>query len=164
MKATARRTTWLLGVVVVVILGLGAAAVLQLKDLRNLQGAEDQRAAVMQAASRQVILLTTVDANTSAKDVNRLLAGATTSFRAQFEKDASSFFATLKAAHVVSQGSVDAIGITKFGDQRAEVIVAATGTVTNATTTSPEKRAYRLQVQLQRVSGKWLVSEMRFVV
>lgn len=146
------------------VLGLGVTSYLQFREIKDLRDTEDQRAAAMQAASRQVVLLTTVDDKTSSTDVDRLLQGATESFRAEFEKDSTAFFATLKEAKVVSKGSVEAVGLTQFDGNKAEVIVAATGTVTNKSTATPEKRVYRLQVKLEQVKGNWLVAGMRFVV
>ena len=41
--------------------------------------------------------------------------------------------------------------------------VAARGTVRNKTSKKAQPRSYRLQVDLERVSGRWLVSGLEFV-
>lgn len=150
--------------VALLVIALVALSIVQVVRVRSLHDDQDQRAAAMRAASHQVVLLTTVSAATSASDLNAMLAGATQGFRDQFSKDANAFFETMKAERVVSKGSVDSIGLTSFSKKHAEALVAAAGTVQNSSTTTPEVRVYRLQVLLDRVGGKWLVSGMRFVV
>ncbi|HWU31749.1 MAG TPA: hypothetical protein VN108_02680 [Marmoricola sp.] len=150
-------------VVVGVLVGLAAWGLVQALQLRDHGQRQDDRAAAVAAASRQVVLLTTVTASTSAKDINKMLAGAAPSFRKEFEKGATAFFNTLKAAKVTSQGAVDATGVVSASGTAAEVLVAATGRVSNVTTKSPESRTYRLDVNLVKANGQWLVSGMRFV-
>ena len=56
-----------------------------------------------------------------------------------------------------------AAGVVKLADEQATVIVAAAGTVKNKSTKKAEPRNYRLQVDLQEVDERWLVSGLEFV-
>ena len=51
----------------------------------------------------------------------------------------------------------------KNADDQATVILAADGTVANAKSTTPQKREYKVKVELRQVDGRWLVSGLEFV-
>jgi len=65
---------------------------------------------------------------------------------------------SLMSGHVVWSG------VSAIGDDRATVIVATTGTVSNTRTHgSEEPRAFRFRVALVRVGDRWLTSDIQFV-
>lgn len=123
----------------------------------------DDRQGALVAARSEVLALTTISSKTSADDIKKLLAGAAPSFRSEFEKQAAQFTAALKQAGVVSKGSVASAGVQSSRNGKAVILVAATGTVTNANSKKAEPRNYRLRVSLEKTGNRWLVSGMDFV-
>lgn len=110
-----------------------------------------------------MIALTSISADNAEQDITRLLAGATAGFRDQFEKQAVAFKKALSAGNVTSTGKVVSAGLVSLKDDHAVVLIAATGTVQNAQTTTPEARSYRLRAELDKTNGTWLVAGLEFV-
>ena len=54
-------------------------------------------------------------------------------------------------------------GLVSLDDDSARVLVVADSTVTNAAGSDPQRRHYRLQLDLARHGQRWLVSDLQFV-
>jgi Mce-associated membrane protein len=54
-------------------------------------------------------------------------------------------------------------GLGRHDPDSARVLVVADSTVTTAAGPSPQKRHYRLQLDLVRDGDRWLVSDLQFV-
>ena len=63
----------------------------------------------------------------------------------------------------MSRGEVLDAGIVSDDADSARVLVVADSTVTNAAQPQPQKRHYRMQLDLVRSGGRWLVSDLQFV-
>lgn len=150
-------------VLLAVLVGLVAFGLTCAKDVR--EGARSRSAgeSAVKAARTEVLALTTIGFDTSDAGIKRILDGATQGFRDQFEDQAKAFRAALTDSKVTSTGDVASAGLTKLAGDKAEVLVAATGTIKNKDTKSSQPRNYRLRVDLERVDGDWLVSNMEFV-
>lgn len=122
-----------------------------------------ERAAALKAAEAEVLALTQISASTSDASIQKLIAGATDDFQAQLQDQAEAFRSAVAKSKVTSTGSIAAGGVTSFDDDRATVLVAATGTVKNVKTSAPSPRTYRLSVRLKKVDGRWLVAGLEFV-
>jgi Mce-associated membrane protein len=149
--------------VAVLVLALVALAAWQGIEWRAQRHDASEGAAALRVAKAEALALTTISSRTSDADVARLLAGATTSFRNEFEQQADSFRATLAADDVVSTGKVVSAGLVSVNDARAEVLVAASAEVRNKKSAEPAPRSYRLRVELEKAGSRWLVSGMEFV-
>jgi len=152
--------------IVVALVVMAAFAVYGVGRYHALNRADQQsrnsRQAIL-AARMEVLALTTVSASSSQADIQRLLAGATPGFRAEFQQQAKDFKTALEQADVTSTGNIASAGIESLKGNSATVLVAATGTVKNKNTAKAEPRNYRLRVSLQKTDGRWLVSGMDFV-
>lgn len=147
----------------VVVLALLAGAVASGLDWRRTHAAEDDGDAAVAAARAEVLALTSVSAKTTEDDIDRLLAGATSDFRDELERQTDAFRQALVSADVTSTGEVVSAGLSSLEDAKATVLVAASGTVANAKAKQPEPRNYRMRVDLQKVQDRWLVSGLEFV-
>ncbi|MEZ0580239.1 hypothetical protein [Nocardioides sp. MH1] len=147
-------------VIVLALFGFAGERALSWQDSRN--QLDDQKAAAA-AASAEVEGLIDISGSTSEKDMARLLDGATADFRSELEGQATRLQKLLADNEVKATGEVVSTGIVKFADDKATVIVAATGTVQNRSTKEAEPRSYRLKVDLVRSDDKWLVSGLEFV-
>lgn len=157
------RMTWRSGAVVLVVaalLAFSAERGLAWQDERS--RVSDEKAASA-AATAEVEGLIDISGSTSEADMDRLLEGATAGFRSELEAQAERLKKALSDNAVKATGEAVSTGVAKLDDDRATVIVAAVGTVANKKTKAAEPRNYRLQVDLQKTDGTWLVSGLEFV-
>jgi Mce-associated membrane protein len=161
--STSPRPLWQLIALGAVLIALVAGAVLSGLDWRRTRAAERDGHDAVAAARAEVLALTTVSAATTEDDIDRLLAGATSGFRDELERQTDAFREALVSADVTSTGEVVSAGLTALEDGTATVLVAASGTVANAKAKQPEPRNYRMRVDLTKVRDRWLVSGLEFV-
>jgi Mce-associated membrane protein len=154
------------------LLGLGTVAVLavvvvlamQLQDAR----AEDQRREdILQAARQQGVNITTLDYRSVDKDLSRVLAQSTGTFRKEFESGTKDLTDLVVKNKAVSTGEVLAAGIVTADSDSARVLVVADATVGNSATDTgtaqQQVRHYRMQLDMVRSGNRWLTSTLTFV-
>lgn len=149
-----------------VLLAAAACAVLIALTVPRLSQAGDdeaRRTEVLAAARQQVVNFTTLDHRSLDRDLGRVLAGATGQFRAQFEAGTENLSELVTTNEAVSEGEVLEAGIVSDDADSARVLVVADSTVTNTADPAPQKRHYRMQLDLVLKRGHWLVSDLQFV-
>jgi Mce-associated membrane protein len=124
---------------------------------------EQRRTEVLQAARQAAVNFTTLDYRRLDRDLGRVLAGATGEFRSQFEAGTKDLSELVTANQAVSKGEVLEAGVVSDDADSARVLVVADSTVTNAAESEPQKRHYRLQLDLVRDGERWLVSDLKFI-
>ncbi len=143
-----------------------AAAVLAAASLSRVAAAaerSDRRAAVLDSARQQAVNFTTLDYRHLDRDLGRVLRGATGDFRRQFRAGTKDLSALVTQNKAVSRGQVLDAGLVSSDADSARVLVVADSTVTNAADPKPQKRHYRMQLDLVRHGDRWLVSDLQFV-
>jgi Mce-associated membrane protein len=55
------------------------------------------------------------------------------------------------------------VALLERDDDQARVLVAMDAAVTNKSAKRPQPRQYRLQVELTRTEGEWLISGLEFI-
>lgn len=159
-----RTITSLLSILLVAgVLALLAFGGMRLVELHHADSRNDDKKQAVTAASTEVQALTSVSATTTDSALARILDGATADFRDQFKQQAEVFRKTLKDANVKSTAKIVSAGLVTLKGDKATVLVAASGTVTNSKSTYAQARNYRLKVTLDRMGDSWLVSGMDFV-
>lgn len=124
---------------------------------------EERRSAVLAAARQAAVNFTTLDYRRLDRDLGRVRDGATGKFRRQFAAGTADLSTLVTQNKAVSRGEVLDAGIVSDDRDSARVLVVADSTVTNAAESAPQKRHYRLQLDLVRRDGRWLVSDLQFV-
>ena len=124
---------------------------------------DQRRTEVLEAARQQAVNFTTLDHRHLDRDLGRVLAGSTGDFRQQFRKGTEDLSRLVTANQAVSEGEVLEAGIVSDDADSARVLVVADSTVTNSGTADPQRRHYRLQMDLVHREGRWLVSDLQFV-
>lgn len=147
---------------VVVVALLAVAAQQGWSWRQSSERSADERAAVA-AATDEVVGLISISGKTSGEDLQRLVDGATGSFRADLEEQGDRLKTSLAKGKVAATGEVVSAGVAEIDDDTATVVVAAAGTVRNKGTAGPEPRNYRLLVELAKEGDQWLVSGLEFV-
>lgn len=158
-----RRGDLVLLVLVALVAGLVVFGVFQGHTWRDGGTDADARSAVLKASRQEVIALTTISSKTSDQDIARLLDGATKGFRAEFAEQADNFRSALTSGDVSSTGVVTGAGVDSLRGNKAEVLIAASGTVSNKQSKAPQPRNYRLRLGMEKVDGRWLVASLEFV-
>jgi Mce-associated membrane protein len=149
-----------LGLLVVAAVALAATSLVRTSDA----GArEDRREAVLAAARQAAVNFTTLDYRALDRDLGRVLRGSTGDFRTEFEAGTDDLSALVTQNEAVSEGEVLEAGIVTDDADSARVLVVADATVTNAAEPEPQKKHYRMQLDLVRQGERWLVSDLQFV-
>jgi Mce-associated membrane protein len=125
------------------------------------------RTGALAAASAEATNLTTIRYTSATGDVDRIIAGATGRLRAQFARERPQFPAVLARNKSTSEGNVLAAALVSLSgsNDAAQVIVAADAQVSTLTPGGRRQsvlKHYRMVMQLQRVNGRWLVSDVAF--
>jgi Mce-associated membrane protein len=158
---------WSRTVLLVVLAVISVAAVaLAATTTSRLSAASDRdqrRTAVLGAARQQAVNFTTLDYQHLGRDLRRVLRGSTGDFRSQFRSGTKELSTLVTENKATSQGEVLEAGIVSDDADSARVLVVADSTVTNSADPKPQKRHYRMQLDLVREGSRWLVSDLQFV-
>lgn len=152
-----------LGLLVVLAAAAVALAATSYGRLATASDRADRREAVLDSARQQAVNFTTLDYQHLDRDLGRVLRGATGGFRTQFRAGTQDLSALVTQNKAVSRGEVLDAGLVSSDDDSARVLVVADSTVTNAADPKPQKRHYRMQLDLVRHGDRWLVSDLQFV-
>jgi Mce-associated membrane protein len=150
----------LLAVVAVAAVVLGATS---WSRIATASDRDTRRTEILAAARQQAVNFTTLDYRHLDRDLGRVLRGATGDFRKQFRAGTDDLSTLVTQNKAVSQGQVLEAGIVSDDADSARVLVVADSTVTNSADPTPQKRHYRMQLDLVRDGGRWLVSDLQFV-
>lgn len=126
--------------------------------------AQARYGAVLQAARDEAEAFVNIRYDDARESIDRVVEGATGRFRDQYTSSTADVIEVLERNRSVLQGDVVWAGVVDVDDDRATVIAATSGTVANKQTKGePVTRDYRLRLELERVDGEWLTSDLRFV-
>lgn len=128
------------------------------------QAGDDLHAAVLEAATQEVLAFTNIDYRSAQESIDKVKAGATGDFAKQYDKGAKSLPTVLARSKSIATAEILSAGVVAADQDNATVLVATKGTVINTTTEGKKaERNLRLQLDLQYVDGKWLTSDLQFV-
>jgi Mce-associated membrane protein len=128
------------------------------------QAAEQQRRAEYAAAARQsVVTLMSLDFNKAKEDVQRIIDDSTGQFRDDFKNQADDFVKVAQDSKVITEVTVNSVGVETMTNDSAVVLLSATSRVSNAAGAKQEPRTWRLAVNLQRDGGQMKMSKVEFV-
>lgn len=143
---------------------LGVTGSRQSPQQASAQAMSDEYAAVTAAARRETEAFLTVDYRNMEPTVKKVLAGATGAFKKEYAHSEINLRAAATQSKATSRGTVRAVGVGDIRVGSATVYVAADSTVSNKSTgQKPQPRYYRFQLDMTRVKGAWLTSDLQFV-
>lgn len=129
---------------------------------RSAAAAAGSRADVLAAARQEAVNLTSQDYRTVDADLRRMADGATGQLRDDLDQRAGQAKQVVVRNKAVARGvAVDAGLVALHGDQ-ATALVAVDSTVSSGNSAAASRR-YRFQLDLTRVGGRWLVSNLTAV-
>lgn len=123
-----------------------------------------QYAEVTEAAREETEAFLTVDYKDMDPIIDRVLAGATGSFKREYSRAKVNLKASAQDARSVSTGKVLHVGVGDIDDSDAVVFVAADSQVRNRSTKQKaQPRYYRFKLTMVRKGDQWLTSNLQFV-
>ncbi|MEV0354285.1 hypothetical protein AB0H88_51815 [Nonomuraea sp. NPDC050680] len=155
----------LTGVLVLLVVLLGAAVVfLRGQDLAEQARADDRRAA-LEAAGTHAINLISLDYKTVDADMGRILATSTGVAQEEYKANAAKLKSTTVENKVVQDGVLRATGLVSMTELTARVLVVADVEIRwEGSKTPKQERFYRWSMDVTKANGVWLVSRAVQVV
>ncbi|WP_235870976.1 hypothetical protein [Rhodococcus spongiicola] len=124
---------------------------------------DERRNAVMEVARETVLNLTTIKPETVEQDVERILAGASGAFEAEFDGRVDPFVSVVKEAGVTTVGTILETGIESEDGNTTKVLVAARADVSTPNGTEGGPRDFRMRVTVTDDGGVMTASQVEFV-
>jgi len=146
--------------VVIGLLGLTAFMVVQHSKVAA-QRAYDR--GIVEAASRGVMALLSIDHGKADADVKRVLDLSIGAFRDDFASRSEDFIKTARESKAVTVGSVTAAALDSTYPGNAVVLVAASSQVTNSNGARNDPRPGRMSVTMSLDEDQWKMSNVEFV-
>lgn len=152
-------------------LAVAAAAVMVLAALTAWLGwqahhalqLQTQRSQFIAAARQGALNLTTISYTEADTDVQRILDNATGAFYDDFKNRSGPFVEVVKQAKAQTVGTITEAALQSVDGDTAHVLVAVAVSTTNAGTSEPQPRAWRMKVTVQAVGDTAKVSNVEFV-
>lgn len=114
-------------------------------------------------AKQFAVWLTSMNPQSAAGDVQRLLDGSVGAFHDDFVTRRDDFIKTIVDSGVSTQGDATAAALDSLSGTEARVLVAATSKVTNNNGANQDPRRWRLVMRVERQSDAYKVSQVEFV-
>jgi Mce-associated membrane protein len=128
------------------------------------QATQTQYGTVQEAATAEAEALINISYKDAQATFDKVLAGATGTFKKQYEKSTEGTAQLLAQNKSVMTGEVIWAGVSSIDDDSATVIAATKGKVANNQTNGQRvKRYFRLKLDLVYVDGKWLTDNLEFL-
>ena len=144
------------------VIALATASLLLWAGSRSANAAAATRADVLAAARQEAVNLTSQDYRTVDADLRRMADGATGQLRDDLDQRSTAAKQVVVKNRAVARGVAVEAGLVVLHDGSATALVAVDSTVTTGGTASASRR-YRFQLDLARVGGRWLVSNLTAV-
>jgi len=152
-------------------LAIGALAVIGLLGLTAFMVAQHSKVAaqraydrgIVEAASRGVMALLSIDHGKADADVKRVLDLSVGAFRDDFASRSEDFIKTARESKAVTVGSVTAAALEATYPGNAVVLVAASSQVTNSNGARNDPRPWRMSVTMSLDENQWKMSNVEFV-
>lgn len=117
----------------------------------------------IEAASKGVVALLTIDHAHAKEDVQRVLDASTGAFRDDFAKGADDFIKTAEKVRAVTKGTIKASAVDSVRGDTAEVLLAVVSQVTNASGAREDPRPFRMSVIVSPDGDQLKMSKVEFV-
>lgn len=162
-KRSRAKTVVALAGFVIVVIALVASGIFLFLQNRTSDESAARGERFVQTARQTVLNLTTIHPDSAQADVDRLLAGASGDFKAEFEGREAPFVEVVQQARVDSTGDIIEAGIERQDDDSADVLVAAHAMVKNSDAEEAQPRDFRLRVTVVETDGVTTASRVEFV-
>ena len=119
---------------------------------------------ITRAARAETRAFLTIDHTKMDELTGRVLAGATGSFKKQYQSSLKALKESAASQESFATGRVNEIGLSEVDADSASVFVAAASRVKNKGTKGEvEDRSWRIKLTMAKEDKRWLVSNLEFV-
>ena len=119
---------------------------------------------VMTAAKAEALAFVNLDYRRIDESIDAVSSGATGGFAKEYKASEKGLRTLMKRNRSVVEGEVLSVGVVAISDYTARVLVATNGSVSNTSTKAKKvERNFRLQLDLTKSEGQWLVNDLQFV-
>lgn len=119
---------------------------------------------VLAAAKEAATAFTNIDYRELGAATKKMRSLSTGDFKKQYAASTDGLRTVLRRNKSIMEGEVTGAGVVAITEFTARVLVATQGTVQNKTSENkPIARNLRLQLDLIKVDGTWLTSDLQFV-
>ena len=119
---------------------------------------------VRRAAQAEAVAFLTIDYRRMDQVTDRVLAGATGSFKKQYKSSVKVLKQAAVSQDSIAKGYIKEIGVGTVDDDSATVFISAGSKVKNKGTKGKvEDRTWRMRFNMTKVGDRWLVSQLEFV-
>lgn len=122
-----------------------------------------RRQAYIDTAEQTMLNLTTIDPDTAKEDVEKILAGASGDFKAEFSGREDPFVSIVKEADVTMVGKIVGSALEGESGNTAKVLVSVRADVTAADGSDDGARNFRMRVTVTDDDGTLTASKVEFV-
>lgn len=150
-------------VAVLAVAGLLALSATMYVQHKNVETQQRLTAEFAAAARQGVVTLMSLDHTKAKEDVQGIIDVTTGDFKKDFESQAEDMIKVAEQNKVVTQVTVNAIGVQQQTADTATVLLAAMSTVSNAASDKQEPRAWRLSVDVARDGDQIKLAKVEFV-
>jgi len=154
-------------IVVALVLWLGAFAVhgsVAAPGRTPAEEREHELTELRQAARAETVAFLTIDYRHMDRVTDRVLAGATGTFKKQYKSSVKVLKQTAVSQDSTAKGYVKEIGVGTFDSDSGTVFISAGSKVKNKGTKGKvEDRTWRIRFDMTKVGDRWLVSQLEFV-
>jgi Mce-associated membrane protein len=125
--------------------------------------AQDHRELFLQVGRQAAVNLTTIDWQHAEADVQRVVDGATGSFRADFAARSQPFIDVVKQSKSTTVGTISEAGLESVSANSAQVLVAVSVKTSNSAAPQQVPRSWRMRIAVEGVGDQAKVSNVEFV-
>jgi len=121
------------------------------------------REAALRAGRQAILNLDALSAATIDRDLARVLAGSTGTFKGQFSKAQSDLKKLVVSRKTVSHGTILSAGVVRADSDTATVLVAVDRVVKDSTNKDGVTARDRWKLDLELHGGRWLIANLEAV-
>jgi Mce-associated membrane protein len=125
--------------------------------------AQDHRDLFLQVGRQAAVNLTTIDWQHAEADVQRVVDGATGSFRDDFAARSQPFIDVVKQSKSTTVGTISEAGLESVSANSAQVLVAVSVKTSNSAAPQQLPRSWRMRIAVEGVGDQAKVSNVEFV-
>lgn len=154
--------TWLLAAVAgALVVTCVALTLVVLSHRRDRQAFDSARQDALSAGRQAILNLDSLSAKTIDKDLARVVAGSTGTFKDQFVKAQADLKNLVVERETVSSGKILSAGVVRSDRDTATVLVAVDRNVKDSTNPDGVTAHDRWKVLLEKHGGRWLVADLQ---
>lgn len=144
----------------VIAVGGSSFAAVEVRQLSQSHDMSSLRRQALDAGRQIAVDFSAYDYRHLQQDFSRVINESTGTFKSDFQRQSATVQDIIVRVQAVSTAEVASAGLVKVSHTAATVVVAVNRTVKNTSAPNGQSDSFGLQLALQRIHGRWLVSSV----